>query len=375
MMVSVHSVLGALAAVALASSAVWLAQKLPGSTRAAVIGDRATEDGALRWQSLQVEAAEPAQARWSDAFDGLLKLDESKAGRVGVPLSGRVVRVHAELGYEVKKGDPLFSVASAELANLGAERRQAALALENARAALARVDALVSARALPERELADATLRRKHAELSLAMAQSRQDSLQIRIDSTSEFTVLAPRSGRVVEKRVLLGQHLSARSEPTLLTIAELSSLWLSVELFQPDLHGIVPGTAVSITVESLPDMVIAGEVDTVSSVVDPERRSVSVRVRVDNAERKLKVNMFAKASFLTVPPTGSVSVGAGALRADGNREYVYVRTADGDFERRWVTAGALVAGRALIHEGVAAGEEIVTRGMALLDNRLALLP
>lgn len=374
-MVSLRSILGASCAVALASSAVWASMRNSDPVGASSHDPRTSEGRALRWQALQVESAETAEPRWSDAFDGLLKLDEGKVARVGVPLSGRVVRVYVELGYEVKKGDPLFTVASAELASLAAERRQAALALESAQVALERTDSLVSARALPERELGEAMQRRRQAELSLKMAQSRQDSLHVRVDSASEFTVVAARSGRVVEKRVLLGQQLSARSEQTLLTIADISSLWLSAELFQPDLHGIVPGSAVSIAIPALPDVAIRGEVDAVSSVVDPERRSVPVRVRVDNASRNLKVNMFAKARFLATPREGSVSVGASALRSDGNRDYVYVRTGDGDFERRWVTAGAVVAGRALIHEGIAAGEEIATRGMALLDSRLSSLP
>lgn len=374
-MVSFRSVFGAMCAVALASSAVWASMRSAGTGPLSALAARAIEDKALRWQSLQIEPAEPAEPRWSDAFDGVLKLDEGKAARVGVPLSGRVVRVHAELGYEVKKGDPLFSVASPELASLGAERRQAQLALDAAQAALDRIEALVAARALPERELAEASLRRRQAELSLHMARSRQESLHVRVDSSTQFTVIAPRSGRIVEKRILVGQQLSARSEQTLLTIAELSSLWLSAELFQPDLHGISAGTAVHISVPALPDVTIDGEVDAVSSVVDPERRSVPVRVRVDNTSRKLKVNMFAKARFLATPPSGSVSVGSSAVRTNGNRDYVYVRGADGEFERRWVTPGAIVAGRALIHEGIAAGEEIAIRGMTLLDNRLALLP
>jgi len=372
-MASSRSVFGAMCAVVLASSAVWASMRSGGTNPLSGLSSNAIEDKALRWQSLQIEAAEPAEPRWSDAFDGILKLDEGKAARVGVPLSGRVVRVYAELGSEVKKGEPLFSVASPDLASLGAERRQAMLSLEGAETTLARVEALVAARALPERELAEATLRRRQAELSLRMAQSRQESLQVRVDSASQFTVVAPRTGRVVEKRILVGQQLSARGEQTLLTIAELSSLWLNAELFQPDVHGISPGTAVRISVPALPALNIEAEVDAVSSVVDPERRSVPVRVRIDNTERKLKVNMLAKARFLATPPMGSVSVGSSAVRSNGNRDYVYVRNTDGDFERRWVTPGAIVAGRALIREGVAAGEEIAIRGTTLLDNRLAL--
>jgi cobalt-zinc-cadmium efflux system membrane fusion protein len=199
-MLSSRSWLGALVAVALATCAVWVSiRTAAGPLRPAALSAQAIEAKALLWQSLQVEAAEPAEQLWTDDFAGHLRLDETKVARVGVPLAGRVLRVFAELGYEVKKGDPLFSVSSSELANLGAERRQAALALESAETALSRIEALVSARALPERELNEAKQRQRQAELSLQVARNRQNSLNLRVTSATEFTVVAPRAGRIVE--------------------------------------------------------------------------------------------------------------------------------------------------------------------------------
>lgn len=375
-MISSRFWIGALCVIALATCAVWASNPSGGGlSRPAALSAQAIEDKALRWQSLQVEAAAPAEALWTDAFAGVLKLDESKVARVGVPLAGRVVRVDAQLGYDFKKGDPLFSVASPELPNLDAERRRAALALETAQATLARVEALVAARALPERELGEAIQRRKLAELSLQNARNKLNSLHLRLDSHDEFSVRAPRSGRIVEKHLVVGQQLTAQSEQTLLTIADLSTLSLSADLFEADLIGISRGTVVSITLPAVPDLILTGEVDAISSVVDPERRSVPVRVRLDNADGKLKVNMFAKVRFLSTPPAGSVSIAASAVRSDGSREYVYVRTGNGQFERRGVTSGTQVAGRALIHQGIAVGEEVAIRGMTLLDNRVAQLP
>jgi len=374
--VSSRSWLGAQVAVALATCAVWVSVRTAaGPLRPAALSAQAIEAKALLWQSLQVEAAEPAEQLWTDDFAARLRLDETKVSRVGVPLAGRVLRVFAELGYEVKKGDPLFSVSSAELASLGVERRQAALMLESAQTALSRIEALVSARALPERERAEAELRQRQAELSLQVARDRQNSLNLRVTSATEFTVVAPRAGRIIEKQLLVGQQLNARADHALLTIADLSSLWLSAELFEADLSGISPGTPVSVTLTALPELILSGEVDAISSLVDAERRTVPVRVRLPNADGKLKVNMFAKARFLTSPPAGTVSVRAAAVRTDGNREYVYVRTGDGQFERRWLTSGSVIAGRALIQQGIGAGDEVAIRGITLLDNRLALLP
>jgi len=375
-MISSRSWFGAFSALALATSAVWISVRTgTGSNRPAALSAQAIEAKALRWQSLQVEAAEPAEQLWTDAFAGVLKLDESKVARVGMPLAGRVARVYASLGHDVKQGAPLFAVTSPELASLGAQRRQAELELEAAQAALARVQALISARALPERELAVATQQRRQAELSLQAAHSRQNGLNLLLASGTEFVVRAPRAGRIVETQLSVGQQLSARAEHTLLTIADLSSLSLSAELSEADLPGISQGTVVSVTLPALPELILTGEVDAVSSAVDPERRTVAVRVRVDNAGSKLKVNMFAKARFLTTPPVGTVSVAASAVRSDGGREYVYLRGGNGRFERRSVRSGSVVAGRALIHEGVAAGDEVAIRGMTLLDNGLARLP
>jgi multidrug efflux pump subunit AcrA (membrane-fusion protein) len=317
-MISFRSWFGAVSAVALATSVVWVSVRSgSASNRPTALSAQAIEAKALRWQSLQVEAAEPAEQLWTDAFPGVLQLDESKVARVSEPLSGRVARVYAALGHEVREGAPLFSVASMDPAILVGQR----------------------------------------------------------LDSRGELTVRAPRAGRIVETRLSVGQDLRAPSERALLTIADLSSFWLSVELFEADLAGISRGTVVSVTVSGLPDSILSGEVDAISSAPDPERRAVPVRVRLDNPDGKLKVNMFAKARFLTTPPVGTVSVRTSALRSDGSREYLYVRSADGRYERRWVKSGSVVAGRTLIHEGLAAGDEVAIRGMTLLDNRLARLP
>jgi cobalt-zinc-cadmium efflux system membrane fusion protein len=373
-MSSSHSWFGALAALALASSAVWIAVRTDtGSNRPALVSAQAIEAKALRWKSLQVEPAEPAEQLWTDAFPGALQLDESNVARVGVPLAGHVGRVYAQLGSQVEKGAPLFSMTSPDLASLGLARRQAALAYESAQESLARIKGLSSARVLSERELQALTQQRRQAELSLQVARSRQHSLDLLLTSGRDVIVRAPRAGRVVESQLSVGQQLSAQSEYTVLTIADLSSLWFVAELFETDLPGIAPGSVVSLTLPARPELILSGEVDAISSV-DPERRSAPVRVRLDNAAAQLKVNMFARARFLTTPPVGSVSVASSALRSDGSGEYVYVRAADGRFERRAVRSGSVVAGRRLIHDGLRPGDEVAIRGMTLLDNRLARL-
>ncbi len=360
----------ALLAVAFSSVVVWASVRLQAAPQRKATNDTLIEQ-ALQWAALEVEPAKHASELWSDPVASLVKLDETKAARIGVPLPGRVVKVYVELGSEVERGDPLFSVSSAELATLGGERRKAALDMHEAQAKLLRVSAIVAAHALPEREHFDAVQQLRRAESAVQLARAKENSLSVGTLSQSVFIVRAPRAGRVIDKHLLLGQQLVARSEQSLLTIADLSRLWMIADLFEADARGVLPGTRASVTVPALPNKIIAGEVDTVSAIVDPDRRTVSVRVRLDNLDRSLKVNMFAKAQFLVRVPEGTVSVAPSALGSDGERTYVYVRDAVGQFARRYVVPGAVLGGRALIHQGVGESDEVLVKGSSLLDNYL----
>ncbi len=175
----------------------------------------------------------------------------------------------------------------------------------------------------------------------------------------------------MIEKQVSVGEQLVARGAQTLLTIADLSTVWLVADVLSPEARGIVPGTPVRVTPTNQGERTIAAEVDSVSAIVDRERRAVPVRIRLDNADGTLRLNSFARVQFKLTPPSGSAIIAGSAIRSDGERSYVYVRQQNGAFSRRFVTIVATVDDRALIHEGVSLGEQIAVRGIALLDNRV----
>lgn len=368
-----HTALWALVAVALSSAIVWATVRSQAAPQRESLSTATRLEPALEWAALQVESAKQTNELWSDPVGSYFKLDEAKTACIGVPLPGRVVKVYVQLGSEVKQGDPLFSVSSADLAILNAERRKAALDHDEAEAKLTRVSAIVEAHALPERELFDAAQRLRQAENSMQLAKARQNSLSVGTLSDSTFVVRAPRAGRIIDKRILPGQQLVARGDQALITIADLSTLWLVTDLFEADARGVFRGSRVSIRVPTLPNKVIEGEVDAVSAVVDPVRRTVPVRVRLDNADRDLKVNMFAKAQFLIRVPEGTVTVASSALGSEGDRSYVYVRDGAGQFARRYVSPGALLGGRVLIEKGVAENDEVLIKGLSLLDNEIGI--
>jgi RND family efflux transporter MFP subunit len=330
-------------------------------------------NGAPQWDVIRLGRAEAATEHWSDPIPGYVRVNETRAARVGAPLGGRVVQVFAELGQIVTQGTPLFSVASPDLAALRADEEHAKIDLAASKATYDRVHAIVQARALPEKEEIQASQQLRQAELAATAASSRLSSLKVATQGYGEFVVRSPRAGQVAEKSVLPGQEIEAGAQGNLMMVADLSTVWVVAELFESDSMGVKPGTKTHITVASAPGKVFDADVETVSSVVDPERHSIPIRVRLDNPEGMLKPNTFARIQFFTSPPAGSVDIASSALVTDGSNQYVYIRGTDGKFSRRRVTAGAAREGRVLVTEGLTPGDIVVERGAILLDNQIQL--
>src|SRR4051812_3800798 len=103
---------------------------------------------APQWKILRLGAVTPSVMHWSDPVPARVRIDETRASKVGSPLSGRVMQVFVELGQPVKVGDPLFAVASPDIAGLRAEREKASVDIDMTKRHLDRIKAMVSARAL-----------------------------------------------------------------------------------------------------------------------------------------------------------------------------------------------------------------------------------
>jgi RND family efflux transporter MFP subunit len=328
---------------------------------------------APQWRMLKVAAAQAAVARFTEPLPARIKIDERRANRVGVPLDGRISRVDVELGESVKTGQALFSVSSPTLAELGAERDKTALDMDVARTALERVKEMVAARALPAKEELAAAQQFKQAELAHQLVISKMEALRVSSATPNEYTVKAPREGVVVVKNVLYGQEVSKGSGDVLMVVADLSDVWVVAELLEADAVHVKHGTESEITSPSLPGFSVRGKVEMVSAVVDPDRHTIPIRVRLDNKGGELRPNMYARVRFLAQPVPGSVDVAANAVVTDGAHQFVYVQDGDDRFVRREVVAGTVSDGRVPVLKGISVGEKVVEDGALLLDNQLQL--
>jgi multidrug efflux pump subunit AcrA (membrane-fusion protein) len=142
-------------------------------------------------------------------------------------------------------------------------------------------------------------------------------------------------------------------------------------DVFESQAIDITPGGSAEVTSPSLPGQTLSGKVLMVPSVGDPERHTLPVRVRLSNADHRLRPNVYARVRFSVQHPNASVEIPATAIVSDGERQYVYVQDMPGHFVRREVITGSAHEGRMPVIRGLDPGETIVEDGAILLDNQI----
>lgn len=325
-------------------------------------------DDAPQWAAITIASAKGAEARWSDPVPARVVFDETRTSRLGTPLAGRIATLMIERGQRVTSGDKLFTVASPNLAELRSAQQKAIVERASAKINLDRTQALVDAGSLPGKELVASKQAFVEADLEVSLAGQKLSSLKITANGDSSFTVTAPRSGVVVEMNLAVGQEVDA-STGSLLAIADLSDVWVVADVFESDLGTLTEGAKAQVVLADNDET--SGTIDRVSSIVDPDRHTIPVRVKLANPTGTLRPNAHVQLRFLDSTPA-KVAVPATAVISDGTASFVYIRE-KGALRKRKVTLGPIHGGVATIAAGVESGEQIVVRGATLLDNQIQL--
>lgn len=309
---------------------------------------------------------------------GTVAFNGDRTTQVLAPVSGPVTGIFVSLGARVSAGTPLASVSSPDFAAAVANFRKAETAYQHLKRIATLDEELFKTDAIAHRDVEQAEADASAAEADRQAAAEQMRSLGVdrttiaaiqagRASAPLQATIRAPISGVVVEKLVNPGQLLQAGTTPTF-TIADVSSMWVTANVFEADLPVVHRGESAVITVDpSSPT--IAGTVDNVADLVDPNTKATGVRILAPNPRGALKRDMLVKVSITAdreqmglLVPTSAV------LRSDENLPYVFVALPGGGFNRRSVTLGGRVGDSYQVLSGLSAGERIVAEGGLFLD-------
>ncbi len=221
----------------------------------------AVKQGAPQWKFIRLATVGAVGTHMTDTVPARISIDETLASKIGVPVAGRVTSVMVELGDIVRAGQPLFSLASPEIAQLRAEREQALVELEAAKTTTARVEATVASRALPMKDLVAAKQHQREAELAVQLADQKLASVRVAPGANHEVVVTAPRAGVVVEKNVLVNQQVGSdaagRADDRRRPLARCGPSPTSSKA-RPSTSA--PAAAPQVTTPSLPGLTLSGQ-------------------------------------------------------------------------------------------------------------------
>jgi Cu(I)/Ag(I) efflux system membrane fusion protein len=377
-------------------------------------------DRARRLATLATEPAKPRYLYKRIRTVGKITYDETRHKMVSAWIGGRIDRLFADFsGMVVEKGDHLVEIYSPELLSAQEEYLQAVRSF----------GAMESGAPESSRGSAERLARSVRRKLELLGLTDRQiDAVTTAGEPQTHLVVYAPIGGTIAEKRAMEGMYV--KTGDVLYEIADLTHVWLMLDVYEADLPWIQPFQGVRVMAEALPGESFEGYIAFVDPVVDPMTRTIKVRVNVANPQRKLKPEMFVTAEIAAAMGKGGraaspapagrfacpmhpwetaetiepcpicqmemvpveslpgyvqsgkanpvLSVPRQAVMQTGERALVYVEVMPGTYRGVEVHVGPIAqdeAGREFfpVLSGLSEGEAIVVRGNFAIDSQMQL--
>lgn len=302
---------------------------------------------------------------------GSVSADISKNVPVISLASGRVVEIHARLGDEVKKGQLLLKVQSADISGAFSDYRKAQADLVLAKAQLDRAKLLIEHGAIAQKDLEIAQDTEDKARVDVETAIEHLRVLGADVSHPSALVdVYAPTSGIIVEQNVTAAAGVKTLdNSPNLFTIADLSDVWIICDVYENDLPFVKLGQFADIRLAAYPGRVLTGRIDNIGPILDPNIRTAKVRLQVHNPGI-LRLGMFVTATFHGENKQTVAVVPAAAVLHLHDRDWVYIPIEGGRFRRVEVTAGKMIPGNLQeITAGIRPGDQVVSNALVMQNT------
>jgi RND family efflux transporter MFP subunit len=304
-----------------------------------------------QWIGVRLATAERLPGVETIRANGKVSIDETRVARVQARYDGWIESVMVNFtGDRVARGQPLLTVYSPELV---ATQEEHLLALK-ARGILRHADT---------GSLVEASRRRlEHWNLTAAqIAEVERTGKPIRV-----VTLYSPAAGYVTARNAFPNQRITPETE--LYTIVDLDRVWIVADVFEADAPRVALGQAARITLPYAGGRTLAARVGYILPQIDPQTRTLKVRLEADNPATLLKPEMFVDVEF-RVPVGTALSVPAEAVLDTGLTKTIYVDKGEGLFEPRKVQTGRRYGDRIEILAGLRPGERVAASGVFLLDS------
>ena len=359
-------------------AAIYIPRAEPGKLPEAIVA-KTTPPGAVTFapdaaqlSAIVVRSVHLEAMPLSGPQTGRVVYDENNTTRITSPIAGRVLALHAEVGDAVKAGQTLADLDSPDLATVEADWQKARADELRKQRAFERARTLFQGEVLARKDLEGAQADADQAHSETRRAVLRMRNLNAGGSQNGVFQLKARLTGIVAERQINTGQEVRPDMTSPLFVLTVLDTLWVLVDVPEQIAASVHPGQSVVVETDAWPGTKFPARVDRVGVLLDPGTRRIQVRCVVQNSQRKLKPEMFAKVSFL---PDGAaaqaISLPNTSLFTEGRYSFVFVQTRPGTFEKRRVNVRRWEAERSFIDAGLADGEQVVMDGVLQLSTEV----
>jgi cobalt-zinc-cadmium efflux system membrane fusion protein len=308
---------------------------------------------------------------------GKVEANADRIAHVSPRIAGKVVAVKASLGDSVAAGQALVTIDSVELGEALSRYHQSRTKLALAQSSMDRIKVLVEKKIAARKDILQAETDYKTAQTELHTDEERLSLYGVpSADLAGEgrkkplLPVRAPIAGTITEKHAIVGEL--ADPSKSLYTVADLSSVWVVVDINEKDLAKVHRGQTATVMVGAFPDLRLKGRITYIADLVNEATRTVKARIEVANPGRKLKPEMFASVELVLAadaPPV--LAVPEDALQDLDRKKVVFVAENDAEFAARPVQSGRTAGGMIEIVSGLQEGERYAVKGAFILKSEL----
>lgn len=321
------------------------------------------------------------------SLPGTVSYDLEKVANIGSRVTGKVQKVFVKEGDFVKKGTPLCSISSAELGNMESNYMKARARLDALKVQADRAKDLYERKVTSAKDYEMANMEYKSVKAELETSKNALENFgltdeEIRSLENGKYNSLnlylrAPISGTVTERKAILGQSVTTMDN--LFTVADLSTLWIILEVYEKDLHSIKMGTEAIVTpLGATPDKGVVARVAHVSEVIDAIKHTADIRLEVRNARGALKPGQTVSATVQgLIQESTNVKIKTipndCVHKVEGDN-YVFIQNPDGSFSAKTVELGRAIDEEWEILSGLTLTDKVVREGSFLLKSEFLRL-
>jgi Cu(I)/Ag(I) efflux system membrane fusion protein len=276
---------------------------------------------------------------------GYVQFDEDRLHHVHLRVDGWIESLNVSaVGERVEAGQILFELYSPTLFNAQKD--------------------LIFALSTSETELLSAARQRLRL---LGLTPTQIQKLEDSREAQERIAFYAQHSGIVSSLNVRHGMFIQPASE--IMAIGSIDTVWVIAEVFERQLPWLVAGQDVTMSVDSYPGQLWQASVDYIYPVLNPQSRTVQVRIRIDNRDRRLRPNMFASLLIHTQDSAPVLNIPRSALILGGSGQRVVKALGDGRFHSVFVTVGREAGDQVEILSGLSEGDQVVVSAQFLIDS------